>query len=90
MPATGLAPGIVEAAGNSADQTQVAVDTRQQRNAAVAGDVAAAEIGFDLAAFNGWKSQRSTVTFCHGGWSLKDCGKPLFSWTFRRFSIPYS
>jgi len=75
---------------NCTDQTQLAVDTRQQRYAAIAGDVATAEIGFDLAAFNGWKLQRSTVPFFHGGWSLKACGKPLFSWTFCRFSIPYS
>ena len=29
VPTTGLAPGIIEAAGNSTDQTRVTVDTRQ-------------------------------------------------------------
>ena len=90
VPTTALAPGIAEAAGNPPGQTHAAVDTRQQRDAAIAGDITNAQISLDLATFNGWKLQRSTVTFCHGGWSLKDCGKPLFSWTFRRFSIPHS
>lgn len=37
--ADGLSPAIVQAAGNRALQTQEAVDARQQRDAAVAGDV---------------------------------------------------
>lgn len=63
VPATGPAPGMVEAGRNPTDQTQVAVDTRQQRNANAAGDVAAAESGLDLAALSGCKSQWSTATF---------------------------
>ena len=65
--ATGLTPGILQASGNRPGQTQPTVHGRQERNATVASDVATAEIGFDLAAFYGWKLHRSAVTFCHGG-----------------------
>lgn len=68
--ATGLASRIVKASGNRTRQAQPSVDRRQQRNAAIAGDVAATEISLDFAAFDGWKLQRDGVTFCHGGLSL--------------------
>jgi hypothetical protein len=42
----------------------------------IAGDVTAAKIGFNFAAFNGWKFERSLVAFCHGG-------------IFLFFSIPF-
>jgi hypothetical protein len=42
-------------------------DLGQERDTAVTGDVAAAEISFNFTALNGWKFERSLVAFCHGG-----------------------
>ena len=64
--ATRPAPRIVQAPRRRPRQAQQAVDAGQQRNTAVARDLAAAEVGLDPAAFHGWKMDRIGVAFRHG------------------------
>ena len=65
--ATCLTPSIGDRPGNGLGQPHLFVDPGQERNTAIAGDVAAAEVGFNFAAFNRWKFDQSLVAFCHGG-----------------------
>ena len=55
MVAVSLAPAISKGTGNGAAQAHPLIDLGEERNAAVTGDVAAAEIGFDYTAFKGWE-----------------------------------
>ena len=65
-----LAPRIMEHPRRRLTQTEAPVDLEQQRAAAVAGDVAAAELDLDLASCEAWKRQRTLVAFRHGGVAL--------------------
>jgi hypothetical protein len=63
----GLAAGISKDPGNRSSQSHLGINLCQQRDATVAGDVAAVKIGFNFSAFDGWKWERILVAFCHGG-----------------------
>jgi hypothetical protein len=63
----GLAAGISDSPGNGPNQTHLLVNLGDEPDTTIAGDVTAAKIGFNFAAFNGWKFERSLVAFCHGG-----------------------
>lgn len=65
--AAGLAAGISDSPGHGPNQTHLLVNLGNDADTTIAGDATAAKIGFNFAAFNGWKFERSLVAFCHGG-----------------------
>jgi len=66
MFAAGLSATIPHDLGRCLGQPQLPIDLCKQRYTAVAGDVAATEIGFDSTALGGWKFEASLVAFCGG------------------------
>jgi len=66
MLTTCLPTWVADDAGNRAAQPQPLIDLLQQQHTAIAGDVATVELGFNAAAFTGWKGKRLLGTFCHG------------------------
>ena len=63
--------GVAEATGEFVAEAEVAVGLAQQQHAAVAGEVAAAEIRLDATRTKGLKSESLLATLCHrsfGGW----------------------
>jgi len=67
--AAGLSAIIPDDFGRCLAQPHLPIDLCKQRYTAVAGDVAATEIGFDSTTLDGWKFEGSLVAFCHGGGS---------------------
>ena len=65
--AAGPAAGIIHRPGHGLGQPQLPIDLGKQSDALITSDIAAAEIGFNFAAFNGWKWERTLVAFCRGG-----------------------
>ena len=63
MITAGLAAGILEGSGDRSRQPHGLIDLGQKRDTPIAGNVAAAKIGFNFTAFNGWKFERSLVAF---------------------------
>ena len=81
---------IPQTPGHRLRQPDLPVHLRQQLDAAVPGDLPAAELALDPAAQDGGKSDRGMVTFRHGGFSCKRCFNTLILQGFPPSFTTYS